>query len=83
LNRHPVVAFIHNRVFHTDVFFIRMENTVGARSAQWRQVTLQRPLLRGRKPVRADRRLRTDDEPVRTQSAILHKTDSRTFFTFP
>jgi len=30
-----VLAFIHNRVFCTDVLFIRTENTVGARSAQW------------------------------------------------
>ena len=29
--------------------------------------------LRGRRPVRADRRLRADDEPIRTQSAILDK----------
>jgi hypothetical protein len=28
------LAFIHNRVFCTDVLFIRTENTVGARSAQ-------------------------------------------------
>jgi len=33
----------------------------------------QRPLLRGRRPVRADRRLRANDEAVRTQSAILNK----------
>jgi len=31
-----VFAFINNRVFHTDALFIRMENTVGARSAQIR-----------------------------------------------
>src|ERR1017187_1926738 len=36
-------------------------------------VELQRQSLRGRRPVRADRRLRTDDDPVRTQSAILNK----------
>jgi len=30
------------------------------------------PCLRGRRPVRADRRLRADDEPVRTQSAIVY-----------
>ena len=35
---------------------------------------LQRQDLRGRRPVRADRRLCADDEPVRTQSAILIKT---------
>jgi hypothetical protein len=32
-------------------------------------------MLRGRKSVRADRRLRTDDEPIRTQSAILDKNN--------
>jgi hypothetical protein len=30
--------------------------------------------LRGRETVRADRRLRADDDPVRTQSTILDKT---------
>jgi hypothetical protein len=34
---------------------------------------LQRQNLRGRRPVRADRRLRTDEKRVRTQSAILTK----------
>jgi hypothetical protein len=28
-------AFIQNRVFGTDTFFIRTKHTVGARSAQW------------------------------------------------
>jgi hypothetical protein len=31
------VAFIHNRVFGTHVLFMRTENTVGARSAQFRR----------------------------------------------
>src|SRR3972149_12120310 len=31
-------------------------------------------LLRGRKTVRADHRLRTDEKHIRTQSAILHET---------
>ena len=35
---------------------------------------MHRQNLRGRRPVRADRRLCADDEPVRTQSAILIKT---------
>jgi hypothetical protein len=35
---------------------------------------LHRQILRGRRPVRADRRLRTDEKRVRTQSAILIKT---------
>jgi len=28
-------CFFHNRIFSTDALFIRGENTVGARSAQW------------------------------------------------
>src|ERR1700690_1292490 len=32
------------------------------------------PRLRGRRPVRADRRLRADDGPVRTQSPISYET---------
>jgi len=36
---------------------------------------LQRQNLRGRRPVRADRRLCADDEPVRTQSTILYKSN--------
>jgi hypothetical protein len=31
--------------------------------------------LRGRRPVRADRRLRADEKRIRTQSAILDKTN--------
>jgi hypothetical protein len=31
-------------------------------------------MLRGRKTVRADRRLRADEKHIRTQSAILDKT---------
>jgi len=31
-------------------------------------------ILRGRKAVRADRRLRADEKRIRTQSAILYKT---------
>jgi hypothetical protein len=31
-------------------------------------------MLRGREAVRADRRLRTDEKHIRTQSAILYKT---------
>ena len=34
-------------------------------------------ILRGRRPVRADRRLRTDDEAVRTQSAILYESNPK------
>ena len=35
---------------------------------------LHRQSLRGRRPVRADHRLRTDEKRVRAQSAILIKT---------
>ena len=35
---------------------------------------LQRQVLRGRRPVRADRRLRTDEKRVCTQSAILYSS---------
>jgi len=35
--------------------------------------------LRGRRTVRADRRSRTDDETVRTQSAILDKSCKNAF----
>jgi hypothetical protein len=57
----------HNRVFRADTLFIRTKNTVGARSAQ----VLQN--LRGREPVRADRRLRTDKKRIRTQAAIFNE----------
>jgi hypothetical protein len=65
--------FIHNRVFGADTLFIRTKNTVGAQSAQFAPgatmahiagyVELQRQSLRGRRPVRANHRLRTDDDP--------------------
>jgi hypothetical protein len=35
---------------------------------------MHRQILRGRRSVRADHRLCADDEPVRTQSAILDKS---------
>ena len=38
---------------------------------------MQRRILRGRRPVRADRRLRTDGEAVRTQSAILYERNPK------
>jgi len=34
----------------------------------------QRSKLRGRRPVRADRRLRTDEKHIRAQSAIFDET---------
>jgi hypothetical protein len=40
-----------------------------------RNVELQRSGLRGRRPVRADHRLRTDEKHVRAQSAILYKSN--------
>jgi hypothetical protein len=47
---------------------IRTSNEVGARSAQGVGKTCT-----DRKSVRADRRLRTDDETIRAQSAIFEK----------
>ena len=35
---------------------------------------MHRQNLRGRRPVRADHRLRTDEKRVRTQSAILYSS---------
>jgi len=45
-------------------------------------IKLARLLLRRRRPVRADHRLRTDDDPVRTQSAILDKTHKTPMLLF-
>jgi len=39
-------------------------------------------MLRGRKAVRADHRLRTDKEAIRTQSAILYKKQPRSVVAF-
>jgi len=44
-----------------------------------RAAELQSAILRGRKAVRADHRLRTDDEAIRTQSAILDKNLQQCF----
>jgi hypothetical protein len=41
------------------------------------KVEMHRQILRGRRPVRADRRLCADDEPVRTQSAILYESNPK------
>jgi hypothetical protein len=61
-------VFIHNRVTYTDVLFIRVSNTVGARSAQ----VLAKP-TRTKDPSATDRRLRADGEPIRTQATIIVK----------
>jgi len=54
------------------------------RSAITAEVTqyfeLHRPNLRGRRPVRADRRLRTDEKHILAQSTILHKTPALSLF---
>ena len=72
-----------NRVFRTDALFIRTENTVGARSAQWSHAeigedrTIHRAVvieLARTASVRADRRLCADEKRIRAQSAILDKT---------
>jgi hypothetical protein len=39
-------------------------------------------MLRGRKTVRADRRLRTDEKHIRAQSTILDKIQSQTVVAF-
>ena len=39
-----------------------------------RHIELQRPHLRGRRPVRADRRLHADEKRIRAQSTILDKS---------
>jgi len=68
---------MHNRVFRADTLYLRVENTVGARSAQWSPgdyrgfLDLLPSNLRGRRPVRADRRLRADEKHIRTQAAIV------------
>jgi hypothetical protein len=38
--------------------------------------------LRGRRPVRADHRLRADEKHIRTQSAIFYKTPALSLFLF-
>jgi hypothetical protein len=40
-------------------------------------IELRRSSLRGRRPVRADRRLRADEKRIRTQSAILYKSNPK------
>jgi hypothetical protein len=40
-----------------------------------RHIQLRRSNLRGRRPVRPDRRLRADEKRIRTQSAILDKSN--------
>jgi hypothetical protein len=45
-------------------------------------VDLQRQNLRGRRPVRADRRLCADEKHIRTQSAILDKGTTLNRFRF-
>jgi len=69
---------IQNPVFAADVLFIRSKNRVGARSAQWsfsdidrrrriRRVPadeLQRPHLRGRRPVRVLSAISDKSNPV-------------------
>ena len=73
----------NNRVYRTDTLFIRTINTVGARERAMaaasplidlqQHIELQRPHLRGRRPVRADRRLHADEKHICAQSAILEK----------
>jgi hypothetical protein len=81
--------FIHNRVFGTDALFIRTENTVGARERATpspAQHSMQENIsncgeknLRGRRPVRADRRLCADEKAIRAQSAILYENNPKPY----
>jgi len=75
------LVFIHNHVFGTDTLFIRTKKH-GWRAQRamtatpvsidlGRHLGLQRSSLRGRPPVRADRRLWADEKHIRPQSAIL------------
>jgi hypothetical protein len=85
-NPRAVFGVNHNRVFCADALFIRAENTVGARSAQWRLVDAG-----GQNKIRRTAALtlaRTAPRPrgspiargpkaVRTQSAILYKNKAK------
>jgi len=69
-----VTGVNHNRVFRADALFIRAKNTVGARPPRGlasRRSAQVLQNLRGREPVRADHRLRTDKKRIRTQLAIV------------
>ncbi|HEY5292597.1 MAG TPA: hypothetical protein VIJ43_09820 [Burkholderiales bacterium] len=78
----PLFLFI--TVFSVRMRFLSVQKTRLARAARNDRVpTLasvggyieqRRSNLRGRRPVRADRRLRTDEKHIRAQSAILDKT---------
>jgi len=45
-------------------------------------IELRLSILRGRRPVRADRRLCTDEKRIRAQSAILYKEPPQTASAF-
>ena len=65
--RHAVLVFNHNRVFCTDAFY-----PCGKRGSRAQRAGVSKN-LRGRKSVRADRRLRTDEKAIRAQTAIVYK----------
>jgi len=45
-------------------------------------IDLRLSILRGRRPVRADRRLHADEKRIRAQSTILYKNPRQTTFAF-
>jgi hypothetical protein len=46
-------------------------------------IELWRPNLRGRRPVRADRRLHADEKHIRAQSAILDNSKPQPLSLYP
>jgi hypothetical protein len=59
------------------VFSVRMRFSSARKTRLARAARRCCENLRGRKTVRADRRLRTDEKHIRTQSTILNKTPRR------
>jgi hypothetical protein len=59
------------------VFFARMRFSSAQKTRLARAARRFCENLRGRKTVRADRRLRTDEKHIRAQSAILDKSDPK------
>jgi len=85
---HAAIASDNNRVFCTDALFIRTESAVGARSAQWPRVDIDRRpgILRAQALELARTVARPRGSPivcgpkaVRTQSAILDKSKPKPY----
>ena len=60
----------------------RARNGLSPTSATVRHIDLRHPGLRGRRPVRADHRLGTDEKHIRAQSAIADKTPALSLLLF-